>query len=177
MLWLGITAILGGVLTTQQPDAPRLLAALPAICLLLGGLAHTLLATAGETGLRDAKPLLALALAGSLVVISILNVDAYLYTYPPAEAVQPVTLITDVGRFLARQPATQPVILYDNREFYLAHWTIQLLAPRSTGVTEWTQRVYWRQPARRTVISCLWMWIAVQPSSTSFSRSIPVEPG
>jgi hypothetical protein len=138
VLWLGITATLGGVLTTQQPDAPRLLAALPALCLLLGGLAHTVLTTAGETGLRDAKPLLALALAGSLVATSILNVNAYFYAYPPAEAVQPVTLITDVGRFLAQQPANEPVILYDNREFYLAHWTIQLLAPRITGVTVWT---------------------------------------
>jgi hypothetical protein len=138
VLWLSITAVLGGVLTTQQPDAPRLLAALPALCLLLGGLAHTMLTTAGETGLRDAKPLLALALAGSLVGIAILNTNAYLHAYPPVEAVQPVTLITDVARFLGRQPGGEPVILYDNREFYLAHWTIQLLAPRVTGVTVWT---------------------------------------
>jgi hypothetical protein len=94
--------------------------------------------TAGETGLRDAKPLLALGLAGSLVATSILNVNAYLYAYPPVVAVQPVTLITDVARFLAHTPAGEPVILYDDREFYLAHWTIRLLAPRVTGVTEWT---------------------------------------
>jgi hypothetical protein len=138
VLWLGITVVLGGVLTTQQPDAPRLLAALPAICLLIGGLAHTALNTAGATGMRDAKPLLALGLAGSLVATSILNVNAYLYSYPPVADVQPISLVTDLARFLAHTPSDEPVILYDDREFYLAHWTIRLLAPGVTGVTEWT---------------------------------------
>lgn len=136
-LWLAITVTLGGLLTTLQPDAPRLLAAIPAVCLLVGGLAHTLLHTAGRTGLRDARPLLALALAGLLVVAAVANADTYLGAYPRQSAAAPVTLVTDVARYLSTQPGSTPVVLYDHREFYLAHWTIQLLAPQIGGVTVW----------------------------------------
>jgi hypothetical protein len=140
VLWTAITITLGGILTTGQPDAPRLLAALPAICLLIGGLAHTLLIAAGDTGLRDAKPLLAIALASALVATAVANTDTYLDTYPATAAAQPVTLITDIGRYLSTVPGTTPVVLYDQRQFYLAHWTIQLLAPQIHGTTVWDQQ-------------------------------------
>lgn len=136
--WAAITLVLGGILTTYQPDAPRLLPALPAVCLLIGGLAHTVLDTAGQTGLRDAKPLLAIALAGALVAAGSMNATAYIQEYPAQVADQQVTLITDVARFLSAEPGGRPVILYDHREFYLGHWTIQLLAPQVTGTTVWT---------------------------------------
>jgi hypothetical protein len=138
VLWAVIAITFGGILTTYQPDAPRLLPAIPAICLLIGGLAHTLLLTAGETGLRDPKPLLALGLAGSLIAASVLNANAYLDTYPAQAAAQPVTLITDVARYLSTVPADEPVVLFDHREFYLQHWTIRLLAPQVHGITAWT---------------------------------------
>ncbi len=140
LAWAAITLVLGGVLTTYQPDAPRLLPALPAICLLVGGLAHTVLDTAGQTRLRDAKPLLALALAGSLVGAGALNAASYIQDYPAQVADQQVTLITDIGRYLSSMPASRPVVLYDHREFYLAHWTIQLLAPQVSGTTVWTDK-------------------------------------
>jgi 4-amino-4-deoxy-L-arabinose transferase-like glycosyltransferase len=139
LAWATITLVLGGMLTTNQPDAPRLLAALPAICLLIGGLAHTVLETAGQTGLRDAKPLLAIALAGALVGSGALNATTYIQAYPAQAADQQVTLITDIARYLSPMPAGRPVILYDHREFYLAHWTIQLLAPQITGTTVWSE--------------------------------------
>jgi hypothetical protein len=138
VLWTVITVLFGGVLTTYQPDAPRLLAALPAICLLIGGLAHTVLVTAGETGLRDAKPLLALSLAGALIAAAVLNTNAYLDAYPAQAASEPVTLVTDVARYLSTVPADEPVVLFDHREFYLAHWTIRLLAPQVHGITAWS---------------------------------------
>ncbi|MGH2347035.1 MAG: hypothetical protein ACRDG4_17550, partial [Chloroflexota bacterium] len=140
VLWAVITIVLGGVLTTQQPDAPRLLAALPVVCLLLGGLAESLLTAAGETGLRDAKPLLALALAGSLVGAAVLNTNSYFDQYPAVAAAKPVTVITDIGRYLSTTNPDAPVVLYDHREFYLAHWSIRLLAPRIHGVTAWSKK-------------------------------------
>jgi hypothetical protein len=140
MLWVGITLILGGVLTTQQPDAPRLLAALPVACLLIGGLAESLLAAAGATGLRDAKPLLAIALAGSLVGAGVLNTNSYFDQYPVDAVAKPVTLVTDLGRYLSAVKPTVPVVLYDHREFYLAHWSIQLLAPGIQGTTVWSKK-------------------------------------
>ncbi len=140
MLWAVITVVLGGIFTTEQPDAPRLLAALPAVCLLIGGLAHTLLASAGETGLRDLKPILALGLSSALIAAALCNTDVYLDTYPAAAAQQPVTLITDIGRYLSTQSAETPVVLFDQRQFYLGHWTIQLLAPQVTGVTVWSRQ-------------------------------------
>jgi 4-amino-4-deoxy-L-arabinose transferase-like glycosyltransferase len=140
VLWAVITIVLGGVLTTQQPDAPRLLAALPVACLALGGLAEALLTAAGETGLRDAKPLLALALAGSLVGAAVLNTNSYFDQYPAGAAAKPVTLITDIGRYLSATNPDAPVVLYDHREFYLAHWTIRLLAPRIHGTTAWSKK-------------------------------------
>ena len=136
-LWAAITLTLGGVLTTTQPDSPRLLAALPAACLLVGGLAHTLLTAAGETGYRDAKPLVAIGLAGALCAAATLNANSYLDAYPARAATQPVGLITDVARYLGRQQGDTPVVLYDHREFYLGHWTIQLLAPQVRGTTVW----------------------------------------
>jgi hypothetical protein len=136
-LWLLIAVTLGGILTTQQPDAPRLLAALPAICLLIGGLAHALLLAASDTGLRDARPLLAIAIAAALVAAANANVQSYLDQYPLDSASQPLTLVTDVGSYLSDVPATTPVVLYDQRQFYLAHWTIQFLAPQVHGVTVW----------------------------------------
>ncbi|MDB5059970.1 MAG: glycosyl transferase, family 39 [Chloroflexi bacterium] len=135
--WAAITIVLGGVLTTYQPDAPRLLAALPAICLLIGGLAHTLLATAGETGSRDAKPLLAIGIAAALVVAGLANSDTYINAYPAQAAARPITLITDVARYLSTVPRDEPVVLYNNRQFYMAHWTIRLLAPQVQGTTAW----------------------------------------
>ena len=138
LAWASITLILGGMLTTYQPDAPRLLPALPAVCLLIGGLAHTILDTAGQTGLRDAKPLLAIALAGALVGAGAMNASSYIDEYPAQVADQPITLVTDIGRYLSTAPADRPVILYDHREFYLAHWTIQLLAPQVAGKTVWS---------------------------------------
>ena len=140
LLWSAITVVFGGILTTMQPDAPRLLAALPAVCLLIGGLAHTMLHAAGETGLRDAKPLLAICLSGSLIAAAVINTDTYLGTYPLDASEQPVTLVTDIGRFLSTQSATIPVVLYDQRQFYLAHWTIRLLAPQVSGTTVWDQQ-------------------------------------
>lgn len=138
VLWAVITVVFGGVLTTYQPDAPRLLAAIPALCLLIGGLAHTLLLTAGQTRMRDPKPLLALALAGSLLAAALLNANAYLDAYPAQAADQPVTLITDIGRYLGTAPASEPVVLYDHREFYIGHWTLRLLAPQIHGTTAWS---------------------------------------
>jgi 4-amino-4-deoxy-L-arabinose transferase-like glycosyltransferase len=138
LAWAVITLVLGGVLTTAQPDAPRLLPALPALCLLVGGLAHTVLDTAGQTGLRDAKPLLAIALAGSLVASGSLNASSYIQEYPGQVANEQITMITDIARYLSDSPAGRPVILYDHREFYLAHWTIQLLAPQVSGTTVWS---------------------------------------
>ena len=126
---MAITLVLGGVLTTQQPDAPRLLAALPVACLLIGGLAESLLAAAGATGLRDAKPLLALALAGALVGAGVLNTNSYFDQYPSGAAAKQVTLITDIGRYLSDTNPRVPVVLYDHREFYLNHWSIRLLSP------------------------------------------------
>ncbi len=140
VLWVGITLVLGGVLTTQQPDAPRLLAALPVACLLIGGLAESLLTAAGATGLRDAKPLLALALAGSLVGAGVLNTNSYFDQYPSGAAAKPVTLITDIGRYLSAENTRVPVVLYDHREFYLNHWSIRLLAPSVQGSTAWSKK-------------------------------------
>jgi 4-amino-4-deoxy-L-arabinose transferase-like glycosyltransferase len=137
VLWTLITVTLGGILTTLQPDAPRLLAAIPAVCLLIGGLAHALLLAAGETGLRDLKPVLAIALAGSLILAAIANANSYLDDYPRVAAAQPVTLVTDIGRYLSDQSGETPVVLYDQRQFYLAHWTIQFLAPQIHGTTVW----------------------------------------
>jgi len=138
-LWAAITLILGGVLTTQQPDSPRLLAALPVVCLLIGGLAEAILSAAGETGLRDVKPILALTLAGSLVAAAVLNANNYFDRYPADTASRQITLITDIGQYLTTIDPADPVILYDHREFYLAHWTIQLLAPRIHGTTVWSE--------------------------------------
>jgi 4-amino-4-deoxy-L-arabinose transferase-like glycosyltransferase len=138
--WAGITIVLGGVLTTYQPDAPRLLAALPAICLLIGGLAHTLLAAAGETGSRDAKPLLAIAISAALVAAGLSNTDTYLNAYPAQVSARPITLISDVARYLSTVPGNEPVVLYNNRQFYLEHWSIRLLAPQVRGTTVWEQR-------------------------------------
>jgi 4-amino-4-deoxy-L-arabinose transferase-like glycosyltransferase len=140
ILWAAITLVLGGILTTQQPDAPRLLAALPVACLVIGGLAESLLAAAGATGLRDAKPLLAIALAGSLVGAGVLNTNSYFDQYPTVAADQPVTLITDIGRYLSTANPNTPVVLYDHREFYLAHWSIRLLAPSIQGATVWSKK-------------------------------------
>lgn len=137
LMWVLITVVLGGLLTTEQPDAPRLLAALPALCLLVGGLVHTLLNAAGDTGLRDPKPLLALTIAGALIAAAVLNLNSYPGSFAATEAQQPVTLTTDVARFLSDQPSAVPVVLYDQRQFYLAHWTIRLLAPQISGVTVW----------------------------------------
>lgn len=138
LLWAGITLIFGGVLTTGQPDAPRLLPAIAVACLLIGGFVHALLQAAGETGLRDARPLIALATAGALIVAANINADAYLRQYPATAATQPVTLTTDIGRFLHGARPDVPVVLYDQRQFYLLHWTIQLLAPQVHGSTVWT---------------------------------------
>jgi len=139
-LWAAITLVLGGVFTTQQPDAPRLLAALPVVCLLIGGLAEAVLGAAAETGLRDAKPLLAIALAGSLIAAAVLNANSYLDRYPTDTASRQITLITDIARYLSTADPADPVVLYDHREFYLAHWTIQLLAPRVQGTTVWSEK-------------------------------------
>jgi hypothetical protein len=141
VVWAGVALVLGGVLTTYQPDAPRLLAAVPALCLLVGGLAHSVLSSAAETGVRDAKPILALGMAGALVAAGALNVSTYFRTYQAKVANPQVTLITDVGRYLADAPGTRPVVLYNHREFYLSHWTIELLAPQIYGTTVWAKRV------------------------------------
>jgi hypothetical protein len=138
--WTIIAIICGGVLTTYQPDAPRLLAALPAICLLIGGLAHSLLETAADAASSHAKPLLALGIAAALVASGMANANAYIDVYPAEAATQPVSVITDVARYLSTVQGDVPVVLYDNRQFYLAHWTIRLLAPQIYGTTAWYPR-------------------------------------
>jgi 4-amino-4-deoxy-L-arabinose transferase-like glycosyltransferase len=138
--WAAVTVLLGGILTTFQPDAPRLLPALPAVCLLVGGLLHTILESAGQTGLRDAKPLAALAIAAALIAAGVANANAYIQVYPAQAATQSITLVSDVGRYIGSLPDDRPVVLYDHREFYLAHWSIRLLAPQVTGLTVWTPK-------------------------------------
>jgi len=135
-IWASVAIVLGGVLTTTQPDAPRLLAAIPALCLLVGGFAHTLLQTAKETGARSARTLVMLGVAMALAVSGALNTGYYSGVYPARADVQSVTVITDIARYLSTQPATRPVILFNpGGWYYLSHPTIALLAPQIRGTT------------------------------------------
>ncbi len=102
LLWVALTLVIGGVLTTNPPFAPRLVVAIPAVCILV---ALGLRQVAEYAGRALAVPGPTLALATALVVGLLMLADLRFYfeEYAPKPYFgDPNTEIAHIaGRYLA----------------------------------------------------------------------------
>ena len=151
-IWISGTVVLGGVLTMDMPDWQRLLVMLPALCLLAALLLEDLLQrfehgivalaewlpTAHLPAVR--LPRLAPALAGTLLALALLGVNAnwniqrYFGDFPAQTNHDPWwTTYSDIGRYLNTLPAGTRFILFSDDSLIADYATLRFLGPGVTG--------------------------------------------
>jgi hypothetical protein len=124
LLWWGLGLLVGGVLTRDAPNAPRLLVLVPAVCLLVGVAAEYAWARLQSAWSQPKWFLAPFAVAVAALTLGI-NIDTYFITYArSAGGLVPIT----AARAMVAEPHADAVLFLGPPYVYAKHGTIQFVA-------------------------------------------------
>jgi hypothetical protein len=124
LAWWGLGLLIGGVLTRDAPNAPRLLVIVPAVCLLGGVAAQYAWAWLHRARLWQAWHIAPFAVVVAALTLAI-NIDTYFITYArSAGGLVPIT----AAREMIAAPRADAVLFLGPPYVYAAHGTIQFVA-------------------------------------------------
>ena len=131
LLWVGVTALLGGFLLVGAPQSTRYVIAAPARCVLVGVALARIGSLLGEIARSPTWRIT--AMTATVVSIVAWNIYFYFGVYTPRNVYARAEALTEIANYLRPQAGQRYVYLFAHPQFYLNHGTIQFVGNRPAG--------------------------------------------